>query len=482
MKRTTIVNTVWKFAERICAQTISLVVAILLARFLTPDEYSVVSIVVIFFNFANVIISGGFNTALIQKKDADAEDYSTVFHVSIFVSVVIYAVLFFAAPSIASIYSQPLLVTVIRIMALSLPVYAVKSVYCAYISSTLQFRKFFFATIGGTLVSAVVGIYLATNGYGAWALVAQQMTNTVIDTLILVLTTRMRVLLKISFDRLKGLFSYGWKVFVSSLLSTAYSEVIPLFIGIKYSASSLSHYTKGKSFPVFISNTTTSTLSAVLFPVLSKYQNDKETLLRYTRRFISVSSYLVFPLMLGFFAVADKFVLLLLTEKWLPCAYYIRVFCVVSMFDMIHVGNCETIKAMGRSDIFLIMEIIKKSTYFTVIAIFMFLGRTPEMLAIASVVCTLVAIVVNSVPNRRLIGYSYFKQAMDVLPNLIMSFVMCVGVVLIGKININVAILFPVQIIGGTVIYVLLSFITRNKNLRYLISTLKEKNDNGEAK
>lgn len=475
MKRTTIVNTVWKFAERVCAQVISLIVAILLARLLTPDEYSVVSIVVIFFNFANVIISGGLNTALIQKNDADAEDYSSVLYVSVLVSALIYLVLFFAAPQIAEVYGQPLLIPIVRIMSLSLPVYAVKSVLCAYISSTLQFRKFFFATIGGTLVSAAVGIYMAMSGYGAWALVAQQMTNTVIDTLILALTTRMKLLLRVSFTKLKGLFSYGWKVFVSSLLSTAYNEVIPLFIGIKFSAANLSHYTKGKNFPTLISNTTTSTLSAVLFPVLSKHQDDKETLLRYTRKFISVSSYLVFPLMLGFFAVADKFVLLLLTEKWLPAAYYIRIFSIVSMFDMIHIGNCETIKAMGRSDIFLIMEVIKKSAYFGVIAGFMFFGKTPEMLALASVICTLVAIVVNSVPNRRLIGYSYSKQAADILPNLAISILMCGGVMLLGRLNINTVLLFFLQIAAGIVIYLLLSLITRNKNLGYLIGAVKER-------
>jgi O-antigen/teichoic acid export membrane protein len=313
-------------------------------------------------------------------------------------------------------------------------VYAVKSVYCAYISATLQFRKFFWATLGGTLTSAVVGITMAMKGFGPWALVAQQVTSVVMDTLILVLTTRLRILMRISLRKLKGLFSYGWKVFLSSLLGTAYNEAIPLFIGIRFPAASLSFYTKGKNFPTLISTTTTSTLSAVLFPVLARYQDDKESLLRYTRRFIRTSSYLVFPLMLGFFAVADNFVLLLLTEKWLPASYYIRVFCAVCMLDMIHIGNCETIKAMGRSDIFLIMEIVKKSSYFVIIALFMYFGKTPEMLALASFVCALVAMVVNSIPNRRLIGYSFRHQAADLIPNLIISMIMCAAVTLAGRI------------------------------------------------
>ena len=475
MKKAAITNTVWKFMERICAQVIAMVVSIILARLLAPEDYTVVSVVMIFFNFANVIISGGFNTALIQKTDADEEDYSTVLHLSVAVSLVLYGVLFFAAPFISRLYRQPLLVSVIRVMALSLPLYAVKSVYCAYISSTLQFRKFFWATLGGTLTSAVVGITMATKGFGPWALVAQQVTSVVSDTLILVAITRLRILLRVSWRKLKGLFSYGWKVFVSSLLGTAYNEAIPLFIGIKFPAASLSFYTKGKNFPTLISTTTTSTLSAVLFPVLARYQDDHEALLRYTRRFIRTGSYLVFPLMLGFFAVSDNFVLLLLTEKWLPAAYYIRVFCAVCMLDIVHIGNCETIKAMGRSDVYLIMEIIKKSSYFVIIGLFMFFGKTPELLALASFVCALVAMAVNSVPNRKLIGYSFRAQAADLVPNLLLSVVMCAAVTLVGRLELGTFVALVLQSVTGVAVYVLLSVITRNESFRYLLKLLKSR-------
>lgn len=475
LKSATIANTVWKFAERILAQLISLVVSILLARILTPAEYSVVSVVVIFFNFANVIISGGLNTALIQKKDADSEDYSTVLYLSLALSFLIYAILFFAAPAIARAYNQPLLTAVVRVMSLSLPVYAVKSVYCAYISATLQFRKFFWATLGGTLTSAVVGIAMAVNGFGAWSLVAQQVTNIVIDTVILVLTTRIRFVLSVSFTRLKALLNYGWKVFVSSLLATAYNESVPLFIGIKFNSASLSFYTKGKNFPNLISTTITSTLSAVLFPVLAKYQDEKDKLLQYTRQFIKITSYITFPLMLGFFAVSDNFIRLLLTEKWLPASYYIKIFCIASMFDMIHIGNCETIKAMGRSDIYLIMEIIKKASYFIIIALFIFFGKTPEVLAVSSLLCTTVAIIVNSVPNRRLINYTYRAQAVDILPNLLISVLMCAAVILVGELKLSAFPALCLQIVTGAVVYLLLSIITKNKNLSYLLLTVKEK-------
>lgn len=475
LKKATITNIVWKLAERILAQVISLFVSIILARLLTPDEYSIVGIVAIFFSFANVIISGGLNTALIQKKDADAADYSSVLYLSVAVSGLIYALLFFLAPVIADIYHQALLIPIIRVMSLSLPVYAIKSVYCAYISSTLQFKKFFWSTLGGTIASAFVGVYMAINGYGAWALVAQQMTNTIIDTIILILTTKLQLVLSFSFARLKFLFNYGWKVFISTLIGVAYNEAIPLFLGIKFAPADLSFYTKGKNFPALISTTTTSSLSAVLFPVLAKYQDDREKLLNYTRQFIRVTSYVVFPLMLGFFAVSDNFILLLLTEKWLPASYYIKVFCIVFMFEIIHVGNCETIKALGRSDIFLVMEIIKKACYFVIIALFIFLGQTPEALALSSICCTVVvATIVNSYPNRKLIGYSYRLQIADLLPNLLCAAVMCIAVSLIGRIPLATFPSLFLQIFSGVAIYILLSIITKNPSFKYVLATIKE--------
>lgn len=475
VKGKTISGVLWKFAERMGAQLVSLIVSIVLARMLTPNDYSVVGVVTIFFTFANVLISGGLNTALIQKKDCEAEDYSTVLYISLLMSTLIYGVLFVIAPLIADLYKQQMLVVIIRVMGISLPITALKSIWCAYISSNLLFKKFFFATIGGTAVSAVVGIILAYHGAGAWALVAQQMTNSVIDTAILIITTRVPLKHCISLKRFRGLFGYGWKVLVSSLVGTTYNELVPMVIGVKYTGSDLSYYTKGRSFPHLISSTTTSTFSSVLFPALAKYQNDKDKLLSYTRWFISLSSFVTFPLMLGFLAVADNFIIVVLTEKWLPAAPYIKIFCVACMFDVIHVGNCETIKAMGRSDVYLIMELIKKSGYFIIIAVFLWLSNSPQVLAMAFLLCTLVAMVVNSIPNKRMIGYSFKDQLIDMLPNVVTSSIMCACVVAVGFINVSSALKLVLQILTGIVVYLLVNIVIRNKNLVYLKNMLLER-------
>lgn len=464
---------IWKFMERIIAQSVSLVVSIIIARILSPDDYSVVSIVTIFFTFSNVLISGGLNTALIQKKNADEIDYSTVFFTSFAIALILYIVLFVIAPYIASVYNKPILIPVIRVMSVTLPINAIKSIVCAYISATLQFRKFFFATISGTIASAVVGILMAVYGFGAWALVAQQMTNATIDTFILYFSTHLKLRPVVSFQRLKSLWKYGWKVLLSSLIGTAYTEINPLFIGLRFSTSDLSFYEKGRSFPSLISSTTTNTLSAVLFPFLSKFQDDKDELLKYTRKYISVTSYVVFPLMIGLCAIGDKFIELLLTDKWIDAVPYLRIFCVASMFDMINIGNCETIKAMGRSDIFLIMEIIKKAGYFLVIGTFLLFSDSPIILACSSLLCTVIAVTVNSIPNKYLIGYSYENQAEDLVLNLVSSIIMGGVVSCLGFcIPLKTFPLLLVQILSGVIIYLLLSLLCKNKNMYFIYGIL----------
>lgn len=476
IKKSVVSGAIWKFAERIIAQAVSLIVSIIIARLLDPSDYGVVSIVTVFFSFANVIISGGLNTALIQKKNADKDDYNSVFTISFVVALLIYFVLFFTAPFIAQIYKQPALINIIRVLGLSLPIYALKSVVCAYVSANLQFKKFFFATLGGTLVSAVVGIAMALNGFGAWALVAQQLTNTTIDTLILFLVAKLRLSFKIVFNKAKGLVKYGYKILVSSLLGVTITQINPLFIGLKYTSADLSFYTKGRSFPETLSSSMTYTISAVLFPALSKYQDDKERLLQYTRLYMKVASFVVFPVMLGFAGIAENFVLVLLGDKWLPAVYYIQIASIATMFDVVAVGNCETIKAMGRSDVFLKIEIIKKTGYFLTLIMFLTFSNSPYVLAISMLVCTLIQVVVNSIPNRKLIGYKLKNQLADLLPNMIISVIMYFSVLLIGKCTFNSLLVLLIQIAIGGMIYFLLSLITRNKACYYLVNMLKNRN------
>lgn len=473
LKKKTFSGMIWKFMERICAQVVSLIVSIILARILLPEDYSVVSIVTIFFAFCNIFIYGGLNTSLIQKKDADIEDYSSVLHINMLIALVLYLIMFFAAPTIANLYDNQLLIPVTRVMSLTFFINAFKSILSAYTSSKLQFKKFFLSTIGGTIVSAFIGIYMAIKGYGTWALVAQQMSNSLIDGIILFVTTKFKFVFKISIDKVKSLFSYGWKIFVASIISVIYDQINPLIVGIKYSATDLAYYNKGQNYPGLINSTISDTLQSVLFPIMSKVQDSKEMILNVTRKFIKISSYVIFPMMVGFFVVSDIFVKVVLTDKWLPIVPYIQIFCFSYMFNIIQVGNLQAIKAIGRSDITLILEIIKKSVYFIIILIFVLLSKKPIILAFSSIACTAFATLVNTYPNRKLLGYKYRYQLSDLLPNFIISIIMGIIVYFIKYINLSIYITLILQLIVGFITYILLSIITKNKNFYYLLDYIK---------
>ncbi len=473
IKNKAVSGAIWKFMESFLAQFITLAVTIILARILSPEDYAPTSIIMIFISFCNVFITGGLNTALIQKKDADALDFSSVTLVTLIMATVIYIIMFFASPAIAALYNQPILVPMIRVMAIILFINGIQSIASAKASSDLKFKAFFYATLIGTISSAIIGIILAKNGAGSWALIAQQLSGGVINTTLILVITRMKLSVKFSFERFKGLFSYGWKIFASSVITIIYDELKPLIVGVKYSGADLAVYNKGRSLPGTINTSICSTLSSVLFPVISKVQTDLGAVLSISRNYMRVSSYIVFPALLGFAAVSDTFVLLFLTEKWLPVVPYIKIFSISYMFNILQTGNLQTIRAIGRSDIILKLEIIKKVSFFIVIALFVAFSNSPEWLAISGIVTTLIATICNFVPNKRLIGYKYRYVFADIIPNLLISLLMMGFVFFLGMIKINPILKLIIQIFSGGCIYILLSIILKNPNFKYALSMIK---------
>ena len=353
---------IWKFAERIGSQLVQTVVSIILARILMPEDYGIISLVTIFITICNVFISSGFGNALIQKKDADEVDFSSVFYASLAISVVLYIILFFGSPLIASFYENEQITLILRVMGLRLPIAAVYSVQQAYTSRKMQYRKFFIATLIGTIVSGAVGICMAYGGMGVWALVAQNMVNVGVNMIVLFFVVEWKPKLLFSFQKLKGLLSYGWKLLVSGLLETGYNELRSLIIGKKYSTTDLAFYDQGKKYPSLIADNINSSMNSVLLSAMSKRQDDREKVKSATRRSIRLSAYLLMPCMIGLACVAEQFVRVLLTDKWLPAVPFIQIMCIVYMFYPIHTANLTAIQAVGRSDLFLILEI----RYYTV--------------------------------------------------------------------------------------------------------------------
>lgn len=468
-----IINFAWKFAERISAQLVTFIVSVILARLLEPSHYGIIAMVMVFITITNVLVQDGFGSALIQKKNADDLDFSSVLVANLCLSIFLYLILFFTAPLISTFYNEKfgLLVPIIRILGLRIILSALNSVQHAYISRIMNFKKFFWATLYGTILSAFLGILLAYHGFGVWALVAQYLTNTLIDTIVLQISIKKFFKLQFSFERLKGLFKFSWKILGASLLNNGYQEFRTLLIGKIYSSADLAYYSRGKQFPELLVININTSIGSVLFPKMSTVQDDTYKIKEITRQSIRFSSYILTPMLFGLAAIANPFINFLLTEKWLFVVPFLQMYCLFYLVQPIHTANMQAIKALGRSDIFLKLELVKKAI--ELIILLLCIKVSVIAIVVSATVLNWLFIFVNSYPNRKLLRYTISEQLKDIFSPIAMGFVMVIVVTMIGKIKINPSILLIVQIFSGIITYILLSYFSKNKEFMFLISKIK---------
>ena len=444
-------NFIWRFAERCGAQLVTFIVSIVLARILMPEDYGTVALVTVFTAIMQVFVDSGLSTALIQKKDADDLDFSSVFYFNFAVCIILYLIMFLAAPYIASFYVKPELVPIVRVISLTIIISGVKGVQQSYVSRNMLFKRFFYATLGGTIFSAFLGIAMAYAGFGVWAIVAQQLSNTAIDTLIIWITVKWRPKLMFSWERLKGLLGFGWKLLCSALLDTGYNNLRNLLIGKIYSSSDLAFYNQGDKFPKLIITNINTSIDSVLLPAMSNEQDNRDKVKSMTRRSIMVSCYIMAPLMIGLACCASNIVTVVLTEKWLPCVFFLQIFCITYLFYPIHTANLSAINALGRSDLFLKLEIWKKVV--GLVLLFSTIFISVEAMAYSLLISTLTSMIINSWPNKKLLNYSFLEQIKDILPSIILAIGMGAVVYLIGYLPLPTLPLLLTQVICGGVIY-----------------------------
>ena len=448
---------VWKLLERFGVQGTQFVLQLVLARLLEPDHYGVLSLMVIFTTLANVFIQRGFNTALIQNRDVTEEDYSSVFWVTMGIAATAYGALYASAPLISRLNKMPALVGPFRVLCLVLFPGALNSIQLAKISRKLDFKKVFRSNIAAILISGAVGIVMAVMGAGLWALVVQYLLNVVIACIVMWTTVKWRPRAVCNLKRIKVLFSYGWKLLVSGLLDSLYQDIRSLVIGVKYDSGTLGYYNRGKQFPQFIINSVNNAVQTVLLPAMSAQQDDRDRVKKMMRNSITLSSYIIFPMMAGLAAVAEPLVRLLLTEKWVPCVPYMQIYCFTLAFYPVHSCNLQAINAMGRSDIFLKLEIFKKAQGIILLVVAVFFFDSPIAIAMTGIYSTCINCFANTLPNKKLIGYSYFEQVKDFMPALLTSLVMCGGVLVVRFLNLPDLVTLAVQILAGVAIYVAIS-------------------------
>lgn len=461
---------IWKFLERGSVQVVTFVVTIVLARILLPEDYGLIALVLVFVNVSNVIVDGGLNMALIQKKDADNIDFSTIFYTSILLASFLYILLFVFAGAIADFYEKPELVPVIRVLGISLFFYAITSIQKAFLSRNLLFKKLFYSSLGAVLVSGVLGIWMAKMGYGVWALVAQNLAVQIVTAIIMWFTVKWRPQLVFSFERFKGLFNFGWKIFASNFMINLFINVRSLIIGKWYSADALAYFDRGKQMPSLIIDNINSSIQSVLFPVLSSEQDNITVVKAMVRRSIKMSAFIIFPLVIGLIVTAKPLIQSLLTDKWLGAVPFIQIFSIAYMLMPMQIANLQAIQALGHSGTTLKIEMLKKAIELVILIITIPIGV--PAIAWGIVVYNAISLLINAVPNKKLLNYGVGEQLLDILP--ILGVAMSMGVIIypISFLGLSPICTLVLQILVGFITYVVLSQICHLDSFKYLFGLI----------
>ncbi|NLI53960.1 MAG: lipopolysaccharide biosynthesis protein [Clostridiales bacterium] len=470
----TISGMIWKALESGGNQGITIVISIVLARMLDPENYTTLALLMIFVTFADVFVKRGFATALIQKKDADNVDFSSALWVMLALAGAFYALLFFGAPFISGFYEEPLFTPALRMVSLSLFFGAFTAVQGAIVQRKLEFRKFCMATLGATLISGAVGIYMAYAGYGVWALVVRQLLYSLINMVLLWLLDRWKPSLVFSMERVKSLFGFGWKLLASSLLESGYKSLSGLVIAKRYIGESLAFYNRGRQFPSIIGENLNSVALAVLFPAYARHQSDQTRVREMVRKTNRSTSLMIFPMMAGLAAIAPLFILVLFTEKWMPAVPFLQLFCIEFAFYPMEATDLQAINAIGRSDIYLRSEIIKKVFGILALATSVFAFTTPLAIAGAVVLTELFSVLVTMFYMKRLFNYGWGAQLWDILPPILLSAVMAAAVYAASFLPVADLLLLVIQIVCGVAVYLALAVLLKLESFQYLWRSMKE--------
>lgn len=474
LKDKTVKGTLWSSIERFSVQGIQFVVMIIMARILTPSDYGLVGMLAIFIAVSQSLIDSGFSQALIRKQDRTEIDNSTVFYFNIAVGVILYVILWFSAPLIADFYSEPILVPLTRAISLGFVFNSLTVVQRALLTIRLDFKTQAKASLIGSILSGVVGIWMAYSGFGVWAIVCQQLANLGIIAICLWLFSRWKPILAYSWKSFRELFSFGSKLLASGLLDTIYRNVYLIVIGKIFKAADLGYYTRAHQFSDFASSNITGIFQRVSYPVLCTIQNDDERLSNVYRRLLRTSAFVIFPLMVGLAAVAKPFIVTILTDKWLFSATLLVPLCFSGMWYPVHAINLNLLQVKGRSDLFLKLEIIKKIIGIVAICISVPFGLL--VMCWTLVATSLINLAINTHYTGLLIHLGFFRQMRDLLPTLLLSLSMgAVVFTTVMFIPMHAALALTVGVIEGIIFYILSAKLLRFSEFSELSTILERK-------
>ncbi len=455
----------WRFLEQFGNQAIQFITQILLARLLMPEEFGLMAMITIFISFGKVFVDAGFGQALIQRKTIDDEDKSSILMINIIVSFVAYSLIFLSAPYIANFYKVSILSLILRVQAIVIIIDAFSIVQYSILVRNMRFKDSFIISLGSTFVQGLTGTLLAYNGFGVWALVFSQICRSITHTFLLWIRIKWKPSKKFSLKKIKALYGFGIGILGTSLLNSIISNIQSIVIGKNFNAELLGYYNRGDSLPLIAINSVNEPIKAVLFPAMSKVQDSHESVKNTMSKIMLIGSFFVFPLMFLLAIIAEPLVLVLLTDKWSFSITFIQLASLKYAFSPMHSANLEAMKAIGRSDVFFKLSVIKNSI--TVAILFATLPFGIHAVALGGVFSSLISLLINIVPNSRLIGYRLRDQIIDILPNALLTLLTGAIVLILGQIivvNSNIA-LIMLKTITGIIIYLITAILFKVKAL-----------------
>ena len=469
---------VYKFIERLGVKGLGLVISIVLARLLAPEEFGQIAIMNVFINLSQVIVDSGFTTALIQRKDITERDYSTVFFINLGLAFVCYLMLQIAAPWISGYYEQDI-TKPLQIYAVTVFFNAFNALQLARMQKQMEFRKVMICSLIATVISGLAGVAAAYCQFGLWALVIYNILNNAIICITAAFAEKWLPKFEFSLHRAKILFSYGWKMFISAVLCSLYADIRSLVIGKKFSGNDLAYYNRGQQFPQVISHTLDSAIQSVMFPTMAAVQDEKKKLAGMLRSAETMGAYVILPVMFGLAAVSEPVVQLLLTDKWLPCVPYMQWLCIANAAVPMISSNLIAIKASGRSDIYMRLEMIRRVVMLVILMTTVVVFRSVEVIAISFCISNWLDAVISMVPAKKLVGYGIRAQFADLWKIILSSTAMFAAVLAMNLLPWHSGLLLVLQIVVGISLYLAMGFIcnveAQNTLINLIVKILKNK-------
>lgn len=473
LKDKTVKGVFWSSIDRFTSQGISFVFSLLIARMLMPSDYGVIAMLGIFMAVSSCFIDSGFGTALVRKIDRTEVDFSTVFYFNNVAAVLFYGLLWLASPYIAAFYELPLLEDVTKVVGLNLIVGALGGIQGAKLSIAIDFKTRAKISVITNLFTGIVGLFLAYQGYGVWALVFQGLSSNILRTILLWCYVKWTPQWMFSWKSFREMFSFGSKMLASGLLDTTYNNIYTIVIGKCFHSSALGVYSRADGLAQFPSSNITSVLQSVTFPVLSSIQNDEERLAMGYKKLLRLSAFIIFPLMVGLAAVADPFIRLVLTDKWEGTIYYLQILCFALMWYPIHAINLNLLIAKGRSDYFLKLEVIKKIQGVIVLCVTVPLGLV--VMCYGRIISSLISLIWNTYYTKKIIGYGYVQQMKDLMHIFIHALLMGAITFYVVSIASTLWLKLILGVLTGMAYYLLGAYLMKFEEMQELILILKRK-------